>query len=179
MRTQIQLRRTEILGEFDQPDEAWPYPPQPELSWIDIGDVACEFSFPKSPDPTRNSVELAIEMHGHEQKFAQVRLVTIPPRGDLGNWVIVVLGMQSAEGGMGILLPVHEQYLSDSQPVPLDGNNIMSWLVKLDTVTDAPELKMNAYGLNWGTVQFEEIETTDGTIIKGSLKADLLKLPIH
>jgi len=179
VRTRIQSRRGEIERELSEPLDAWPYPPQPELSWIDIGDVRCEFSLPRSPDSARNSASLSITINGEEQQFAQVRLVAIPQQEDLSNWVFIILGFQSPEGGMGVLIPVHDQYVSDTLPVPLDGNNIMSWLVKFDTLSDAPDLNMNAYGLNWGTVQFEELETTAGTIIKGNVMADILKIPIH
>ena len=89
------------------------------------------------------------------------------------------MGFRDAKGGTGIFLPVDDHYLSRTKPVPLDGNNIMSWVVKFDTEASAPNLKLNGYGLNWGTVQFEEVETSNGTVIRGSLKADLLKIPIH
>ena len=55
----------------------------------------------------------------------------------------------------------------------------MSWLIKFEKLPDRPDLKMNGYGLNWGTVEFEEIEGADGPMIKGTMRSDVLKIPIH
>jgi hypothetical protein len=91
----------------------------------------------------------------------------------------MILGYQHETGGIGVLVPVNESFFDWKKPVPLDGNHVMSWLVRFDTVSRAPDLKLNGYALNWGEMSFASAPQSDGEILVGTLQCDLIKIPIH
>ena len=178
IRERVKSRRDEITAELHRPMESWPYPPQPEVSWIDIGDLTCRFAFSQSANPALSTAELLLSLNGREETFADVHLVAAPQMGKLSRWTLLVLGTQGEDGGMGLFLPIHDKYFSGPQPVSTDGNAITSWVIKFSG-QPGMDFKLNGHGLIWGTVELEEVETNDGPMIKGVLKADVLKIPIH
>jgi len=175
LRETIRTRRDEVTADMAGLPEQWPYPPQPELTWKKVGDASCRFSFSKAGGPSPAPAELSVKLNGREETFARVDVLVIPG-GGRANTTIMILGHQHETGGIGILLPVNEGFFTGNKPVPLDGNHVTSWLVRFDTVSNAPTLKFNAYALNWGEVRFSKGE--EG-LLQGSLTCELLKIPIQ